>query len=101
MRLYLVALGLLALLSISLAEAQVTIEVAKITCRQFVGGEIGEPRTVAAWLSGYYHGKKNSTSVDKQGFEDNLSKLMNFCRNGDNGKILVMRAIEQILAKPQ
>jgi acid stress chaperone HdeB len=69
MRPYLFAVALLTLLSASPAQAQVTIEVAKITCLQFVSGEIGQPRTVAAWLSGYYHGKKNSTSVDKQAFE--------------------------------
>jgi acid stress chaperone HdeB len=99
MRPYLFALALPTLLSISLAQAQVTIEVAKITCLQFVSGEIGQPRTVAAWLSGYYHGKKNSTSVDKQAFEGNLDRLTNFCRTGNNGKILVIQAIEKILAE--
>jgi acid stress chaperone HdeB len=99
MRPYLVAL--LTLLSTSLAQAQVTIEVAKITCSQFVGGDIGEPRTVAAWLSGYYHGKRNSTSVDKLAFEGNLDKLKNLCRTGDNGKILVLQAIEKILPESQ
>ena len=76
MRVDLVALGfVLTLFSASLVQAQVTIEVSKITCRQFIGGEIGEPRTVAAWLSGYYHGKKDSTTIDKQTFELNLNKL--------------------------
>ena len=46
MRVHLIALDC------SLAQAQVTIEDAKNTYRQF---EIGEPRTVAAWLAGYYH----------------------------------------------
>ena len=101
MRPCLFTVALLTLLSTSLAQAQVTIEVAKITCGQFVGGEIGGSRTVAAWLSGYYHGKKNSTSVDKQTFEGNLGRLTNFCRTGDNGKILIMQAIEKILAESQ
>ena len=50
---------------------------------------------MAAWLSGYYHGKKDSTTIDKQTFESNLNKPTNFCRTGDNGKILVMQAIER------
>ena len=53
---------------------------------------------MAAWLSGYYHGKKDSTTVDKQNFESNLGKLTDFCRTGDNGKIFVMQAIERTLA---
>ena len=97
MRMHLVALGfVLTFFPASLVQGQVTIEVAK-----FVGGEIGEPRTVAAWLSGYYHGKKDSTTVDKQNFESNLTKLTNFCRTGDNGKILVMQAIERTLTGPK
>ena len=100
MRFFFVALGLLTLLSSSLAEAQVTIDVAKITCRQFVGGEMGYPRTVAAWLSGYYHGKHDDTSLDKSAFEDNLHELTHFCRTGDNGNLLVMQVIEKILMKP-
>ena len=91
----------LTLFSASLVQAQVTIEVSKITCRQFIGGEIGEPRTVAAWLSGYYHGKKDSTTIDKQTFELNLNELQIFCRTGDNGKIFLMQAIERTLAGPK
>ena len=102
MRMHLVALGfVLTFFPASLVQGQVSIEVSKITCRQFVGGEIGEPRTVAAWLSGYYHGKKDSTTIDKQNFELNLTKLTNFCRTGDNGKILVMQAIERTLTGPK
>ena len=102
MRVDLVALGfVLTLFSASLVQAQVTIEVSKITCRQFIGGEIGEPRTVAAWLSGYYHGKKDSTTIDKQTFELNLNELQIFCRTGDNGKIFLMQAIERTLAGPK
>ncbi len=100
MRFDLVALGfVLTLFSASQVQGQVTIEVSKITCGQFVGGELGSPRTVAAWLSGYYHGRKDSTIIDKQNFESNLSELTNFCRTVDNSKILVMQAIERTLAR--
>ena len=86
MRVDLVALGfVLTFFSSSLVQGQVIIEVSKSNCRQFVGA-LGEPRTVAAWLSGYYHGKKDSTTIDKQNFELNLSELTNFCRTGDNAQ---------------
>ncbi len=55
----------------------------------------------AVWLSGYYHGRKGSTTVDTQDFEANLTELTDFCRTGANGKVLVMQAIEQILKKPK
>src|SRR5262245_30902081 len=36
------------------AQAQVTVDVTKINCDQFVHHTISEPRLIAAWLSGYY-----------------------------------------------
>jgi hypothetical protein len=38
-----------------------------------------------------------STTVDTQQAEDNFSQLMNFCQTGENGKVLVMKAIEHLL----
>ena len=82
MRIDLVALGFVfTLFSVSLANGQVTIEVSKITCGQFVSGELGSPRTVAAWLSGYYHGKKDSTTIDKQNFEIESERADKFLPN--------------------
>ena len=60
MRADLVGLGLaITLLSTSLAHGQVTIDVSKVTCDQFAQGKIGEPRTTAVWLNGYYHGSSS------------------------------------------
>jgi hypothetical protein len=49
------------------------------------------------WLNGYYHGKMGSTTIDTQQAEDNFGQLMNFCQTGENGKVLVMKAIEHLL----
>ena len=77
MRADLVGLGLaITLLSTSLAHGQVIIDVSKVTCDQFAQGKIGEPRTTAVWLNGYYHGKNGSTSIDTSSlklFSDCLS----------------------------
>jgi len=101
MRADLVPLGfLVTLLSASLAHGQITIDVSKITCDQFAQAKVGDPRTTAVWLNGYYHGKRGITTVDTQQSEDTFTKLMNFCRSGDNSKLLVMQAIERLL-KPE
>jgi acid stress chaperone HdeB len=88
---------ILALFLASSAEAQVSIDVSKITCDQFVHNKIGPPRTLAAWLSGFYNGKRNSPIVDTQNFEENLSKLENFCYRQENFKLPVMQAIERVI----
>ena len=82
---------------ISPVQAQVTIDATKITCDQFVHSKVGSPRTVAAWLSGYYHGQRNNSVIDQQGFEDNLTKLTNFCSDEKNFKVLVMQAIDRTI----
>jgi acid stress chaperone HdeB len=98
MRAYLVPLGfLITLLSASLAHGQVSIDVSKVTCDQFANGKVGLPRTTAIWLNGYYHGKRGSTVIDTQQSEAMFTELMNFCQTGENGKVLVMQAIEHLL----
>ena len=99
MRTNLATLGLgFMLLWILPAGAQVMIDVSRITCDQFVQGKIGEPRTLAAWLSGYYHGKRGATLVDQQTFQENLNTMEVFCRDGKNASLPVMQAIEKVLA---
>src|SRR5689334_2678726 len=81
------------------AFAQVTIDASKITCDQFVHGKMGEPRTVAAWLSGFYNGRHNNTLVDTQNFQENLNKLQKFCYDEKNFKMPVMQAIQRSMSK--
>ena len=77
-------------------QAQVTIDATKITCDQFVHSKVGATRVTAAWLSGFYHGKRDNRIVDTQEFEENLSKLERFCYQEKNFKLPVMQAIEQV-----
>jgi hypothetical protein len=94
---YLVVSSLaLTLCSVLSAQAQVTVDVTKITCDQFVHSKVGVPRTTAAWLSGFYNGKRDNRIIDTQKFEENLSKLEQFCYQGKNSKLPVMQAVEQI-----
>src|SRR5262249_47444956 len=57
------------------AQSQVTIDVTKLNCDQFVHHKISEPRLIAAWLSGYYNAKRDNRVLDLQTFEQNMSNL--------------------------
>ena len=48
------------------ARAQVSVDVAKITCDQFLLFKVADPRDISIWLSGYYHGKRDTTVIDTQ-----------------------------------
>src|SRR5215471_1698697 len=78
------------------AQAQVTVDVSKITCDQFIHGKVGPTRSVGLWLSGFYNGRSDNKNFDLQSFEANLSKLQRFCYNEKNFAVPVMQAIERI-----
>jgi hypothetical protein len=42
--------------------AQTTVDIAKITCEQLVLLKVADPDHIAIWLSGYYNGKRNTTT---------------------------------------
>jgi acid stress chaperone HdeB len=77
------------------ARAQVTLDVAKITCDQFTGYKITNPQNIAMWLSGYYNGTRANTILDAQGLNANVKKLQSYCIK--NPKTLVMQAVETVL----
>jgi hypothetical protein len=61
------------------AQAQVIVDVSKITCDQYVHSKITTPNLIAAWLSGYYNAKRNNRIIDLETLEDNVSKVKNYC----------------------
>ena len=81
------------------AQAQLTVDVTKINCDQFVHHKIDEPRLIAAWLSGYYNAKRNNRVIDLQTLEESMSKVTNYCSDEKNFKVPVMKAVEQALGK--
>src|SRR4029077_16534752 len=48
------------------AHAQVTVEMTKITCEQYILFAMGDPKDIAMWMTGYYSAKRNSTTFDVQ-----------------------------------
>jgi len=76
-----VLLGLaFALGASSGVQAQVEVDVSKITCNEFVSYQIANPESINAWLAGYYQGKRGDTmTVDQQALRKNERKLEGYC----------------------
>ncbi|HEY7299274.1 MAG TPA: HdeA/HdeB family chaperone [Xanthobacteraceae bacterium] len=92
--------GMLSALAVApAANAQVTIDVAKITCDQWLLFKVTDPRNISIWLSGYYHGKKGITVVDQQALRDNEDKVKDYCRG--HLDMPVMQAVETLLNQGQ
>ena len=87
---------LILVLGISTAQAQVTVDIAKITCGQFLRGEVGSStRSVANWLSGYYNGKRGNTVIEVGSMRKNVRELERYCRK--NHEMPVMDAAKNAL----
>jgi len=83
------------------AFAQVTLDVSKITCKQFALHEVAKPRYVAIWLSGYYAGKRDVTTIDIRALEKKQKELELFCRKVGNLELPLMQAVAKVLGPSQ
>ena len=90
---------LLALAASSGAQAQVTLDISKITCDQFTLYKITDPQNIAIWLSGYYHGQRNTTTIDTQQLAGNLQKIKDYCNL--RPQETVMKAVESVFGPPK
>ena len=66
-------------LQIPAARAQETVDVAKITCNQFMFGRIADSRTISIWLIGYYSGMRNNSVIDTAVVQKQAQDLVQYC----------------------
>jgi acid stress chaperone HdeB len=83
------------LLASSAAQAQVTLDVTKITCGQFLAYKVADPKHIAIWISGYYHGTKGSPVLDTQGMLQNTKSVQDYCFKHQD--TLLIEAIKEVL----
>jgi acid stress chaperone HdeB len=88
---------LLTAFLVTATHAQITVEVSKITCEEFASYKITDPDRIATWLSGYYHGKRGNTSLDRVQLNECTKKLEEYCLQ--NGETLVMQAYEKLFGE--
>jgi len=77
------------------AQAQVTVDVAKITCEQFVLEKPVPSKYVVLWLSGYYNGKRNNTIIEPEAMDKNEEKVDFYCNL--HREMTVMDAVKNVL----
>jgi hypothetical protein len=79
------------------AHAQETVDVAKITCDQFLAGKIADSRSVTIWLSGYYNGMRNNTILDVSALQSDAKDVMDYCITHPN--VILMNAVKILFDK--
>jgi hypothetical protein len=61
------------------ALAQEMLDVGKVTCAQFVTGEVADTRSISIWLYGYYNGMRRNTVIDVIAVQEFEQGLIHFC----------------------
>jgi hypothetical protein len=84
----------IALFSVN-AEAQVVVDVSKISCSQFATYKIENPEYIAIWLSGYYHGTRGDMKVDIQTLSADAKKVEYYCLSQPD--IPLVQAVKTVL----
>jgi acid stress chaperone HdeB len=92
----LVILGFVATVAVSsAAPAQVMVDLSTMTCDQFVKYKVADPKLIAAWLSGYFHGKRGDTMVDTLKLNADADAVEAFCFKNHDAPL--MSSVESIV----
>ena len=87
--------ALFVFVQISTPQAQVTVDVVKITCEQLTMAALPfTSRDVILWLSGYYHGKHDNTIIEPNAIKRDANNLNNYCFQ--HGETTVMDAVKNM-----
>lgn len=86
--------SLIAIFAAGDVSAQV-VDVAKVSCKQYLTGNLVRQDYLTLWLSGYINGTRNDTVIETSTVQNVANKVGTFCRsNLDAG---LMEAVEKIL----
>ena len=78
------------------AQAQVSVDVSKITCEQVLMEKLAwTEKEIVLWFSGYYNGKRNNTIVEPEAVKKNEEKLNHYCY--EHRDTTVMDAVKNVL----
>jgi len=81
---------------ISTMQAQETVDLAKITCEQFMMEKLAyTSRDVVLLLTGYYNGKRKSTMIEPHTIKGEEDKVNSYCYH--HSETTVMDAVKNVL----
>ena len=88
------ALGL-ALTADNTAQAQVMLDLSKVSCDQFLKYKVADPKLIAVWLNGYFHGKRAEAMVDTQKLNSDADEVEKYCFK--NPEAPLMQSVDSIV----
>ncbi len=75
----------------------VVLDLATMTCKQFIESDADEIKMVLTWMDGWYKGDEDDAIIDTEVFVDNAKKFGTYCAKNPTKSIVT--AAEAILGK--
>jgi acid stress chaperone HdeB len=76
-------------------HAQVMLDLSRLTCDQFIKYKVADPKLIAVWLAGYFHGKRGDTTLDTQRLVADADQIEKYCFA--NADALLMQSVEKLI----
>lgn len=92
-----VAIALAGALAPSLAQAQVKIDMTKVTCGEALAMSPDDQADFAAFMSGWFAQKSGRTFIDLELFRKNTASVMDWCNANKSESVMagLQRAFEK------
>ena len=93
------ALGAASLMMLTPAatQAQVTIDMTRVTCAEYLAMPDDLSSDFSAWMSGWYNQKTGYTKVDLDAYAQNVANVKSWCAS--NPKETVMAGLQRAVDK--
>ena len=96
LRLLLLTCALFLFAQMPMMQAQETVDLAKITCEQFMMEKLAwTSRDVVLLLTGYYNGKRDNTIIEPQTVKNEEDKVNSYCYR--HRETTLMDAVKNVL----
>ncbi|ABD08446.1 conserved hypothetical protein [Rhodopseudomonas palustris HaA2] len=92
-----VLVAAVGLLAAPVGARSETLDLATMSCKQFVESDPDTIKMVLTWLDGWYKGDSDDALIDTEVFVSNAKKFGVYC--GANPSVSIVTAAEKILGK--
>ena len=72
----------------SAAQAQLIIDMNRLTCAQFLAMSPQQARIYTAWMSGFFNQKTGYSWVDLNAYERNFANVRQWCATSPNDTVM-------------
>jgi hypothetical protein len=85
-RAFCVALG--AALLASASQAQVSIDMSRVTCAEYLAMPAAQSAMFSAWMSGWFNQKTGYVFVDLDAYARNVANVKSWCASNPNDTVI-------------